>query len=187
MMLISVPGKYNVVRYGVVRYEIHKGFSLIELLLVIAVLGISLTVITPNLARNHSEILNDESLRLVSLLNYASDASISTGRPLLWEQTPGGYRFLERDEHLDIWKPALETYVLRERQLPEKIHIESASNQYGSTRRVFFSAGGVSSPYAIMLSNGEQKKLISGNLIGQASLQAPSLQPTSLQAMDNQN
>ena len=164
------------------RYEIHKGFSLIELLLVIAVLGISLTVITPNLVRNHSDILNDEALRLVSLLNYASDASISTGRPLLWEQTPTGYRFLQRDESLDIWKPALEANVLRERQLPEKIYIESASNQYGNTRRVLFSAGGVSSPYAIMLSNGEQKKLISGNLIGQASLHA-----TSLQAMDDQN
>ena len=164
------------------EYEVQKGFSLIELLLVIAVLGISLTVITPNLGRNHQEILNDEALRLVSLLNYASDESISTGRPLVWEQTASGYRFLQRDERLDIWKPALEIYVLRARQLPEKIHIESASNQYGDTRRVFFSAGGVSTPYTIMLSNGDQTKLISGNLIGQASLQA-----TSLQAMDNQN
>ena len=150
----------------------QKGFSFIELLLLIAVMGISLSVVSANLGQNNRDILNDEVLRLVSLLNYASDESISTGRPLLWEQTENGYRFLQRDENLDIWKPALEAYVLRARQLPEKIYIESAQNQYGKTRVVFFSASGVSSPYTIKMSNGEQRQIISGNLIGQASVQA---------------
>lgn len=150
----------------------QKGFSFIELLLLIAVMGISLSVVSANLGQNNRDILNDEVLRLVSLLSYAGDESISTGRPLLWEQTENGYRFLQRDENLDIWKPVLETYVLRARQLPEKIYIESAQNQYGKTRVVFFSASGVSSPYTIMMSNGEQTTIISGNLIGQASFQA---------------
>jgi len=150
---------------------VQKGFSLIELLLLTVIVGISLSVVTANLGSDNRDVLNDEALRLVSLLNYASDTSISTGRPLVWEQTPSGYRFLQRDENLDIWKPSLDPHVLKDRQLPEKIHIDSAHNQYGNIRAIFFASSGVNQPFTIIMSNGEERKMISGNLLGQAHMQ----------------
>ena len=57
MMLTSVHG----------TYKRGHGFTLIEMMLVILVFGISLAMVIPNLSKNHDQVLLEEGNRLTAL------------------------------------------------------------------------------------------------------------------------
>ncbi len=163
MMLTSVHGAYR---------GAH-GFTLVEILLVMLVIAISLAMVVPNLTKSHEQILLDEGNRLTALLSYANDVSTSTGHAIAWDQTPAGYRFLERDQNLNVWKPLLDDASLRERILPESVQIEYVLEQGKSAdqlAKVIMNPSGVQAPFEIGLHNDSQHIKVIGNLIGQISM-----------------
>jgi len=154
-------------------YKGAHGFTLIEMMLVILVVGISLTMVMPNLSKNHDQVLLEEGNRLAALLNYATDISTSTGHAIAWDQTAAGYRFLERDQELKVWKPLLDDVSLRERFLPESVKIEYVAEQGRQAHqyaKVIINPSGVKAPFVIDLHNENQHIKVSGNLIGQVTI-----------------
>jgi general secretion pathway protein H len=70
-----------------------RGYTLVELLVVIAVIGIAAGVVTLSLRGDDARRLAEEGDRLAALFRMAqSDARVS-GRPVLWQADLAGYRF----------------------------------------------------------------------------------------------
>lgn len=69
------------------------GFTLIELLITIAIIGISVGLISLSLRGDESRQLREEGERLGALFRMASSDARTGGRPLLWQADLSGYRF----------------------------------------------------------------------------------------------
>lgn len=155
------------------RYKGKRGFTLIEVMLVILVVGISLAMVVPNFNKNNDQVLDEEGHRLVALLHYATEFATSTGRAIAWDQTGSGYRFLERDQDLNVWKPLMDDATLRGRNLPESVHIDNVvgqGSQANQSTKVIMNPSGVQAPFEIGLHNESRRIKVAGNLIGQITM-----------------
>lgn len=70
-----------------------RGFTLIELLVVVAIIAIASAGVSFALRDSGATQLEREAQRLAALLESARAHSRSTGVPVLWSPTEGGFRF----------------------------------------------------------------------------------------------
>jgi general secretion pathway protein H len=84
------------------RASAHRGFTLIEVVVVLFVLTIVLGFVGVRLTRDEGDLLRDEGRRLALVLQNAQQQAILEGRPYAFALTPEGYRFLglDRENHL---------------------------------------------------------------------------------------
>ena len=158
--------------------RLESGFTLLEMMFVILIIGISLGLITPHFMKNEEDVLKDESVRIVSLMEYASDAASSQGHWLAWIPTNGGYRFLQLDENKNIWQPITSDDVLRERKLPEGMTIAAANNKQTAlsiNSMITLSPSGIQSPFQIEIAIAKTRRIIKGNILGKAEILNPNL------------
>lgn len=76
----------------------RRGFTLIEILVVIAILGIAAAAVALSVSRSDGRLLQEETARLGALFRIAQDEARVTGRTLVWEADLEGYRFRLLDE-----------------------------------------------------------------------------------------
>jgi len=98
------------------------GFTLLELLVVILVIGIIVSFASLSIGQHASRSLRDEAERIHSLLRLAGEEAVLQGRELAMEFNSRGYLFvtLEGGE----WLPVEEDRLFRERELPDDLHIK---------------------------------------------------------------
>jgi general secretion pathway protein H len=150
-----------------------SGFTLLELLVVMVVTGISLSLVMPSLMKNDDDVLNEESTRLIALIEYAADTATSRGVWLAWSPTADGYRFLQLDDDKNIWQPIIADEVLRERHLPDGYKLMASTQQKTNllpNALLRLSPSGIHTPFQISLIFGENKRIIQGNLLGNVNL-----------------
>jgi general secretion pathway protein H len=70
-----------------------RGFTLIELLVVVAIIAIATAGVSFALRDSEATQLEREAQRLAALLESARAQSRSTGVPVRWYATPGGFKF----------------------------------------------------------------------------------------------
>ena len=70
-----------------------RGFTLIELLVVVAIIAIATAGVSFALRDSEATQLEREAQRLAALLESARAQSRSTGVPVRWFATPGGFQF----------------------------------------------------------------------------------------------
>jgi general secretion pathway protein H len=70
------------------------GFTLLELLVVIVILGIAAGVVSLSVAPVEERRMAEDIDRLVALLKLAHDEALVTGRDITWEADATGYRFV---------------------------------------------------------------------------------------------
>ncbi len=158
-----------------------SGFTLLELMVVLVIVGISLGLVTPKLMKNDDDVLKEEATRLVALMEYAADAASSQGHWLAWMPTDAGYRFLQRNEEKNIWQPIITDEVLRERKLPEAVRILAANRQQAAVSvngLIALSPSGIQAPFQIELATGKTRRVIRGNLLGKVEMLNPDLAVT---------
>lgn len=182
MMPTSVLGRISLGKASLLQSKpkqsrhLVAGFTLLELMVVLVIVGISLGLVTPNFMKNDDDMLKEESMRLVALMEYAADTASSQGHWLAWSQTASGYRFLQRDEDKNIWQPITTDEVLRERKLPEGMRIATANNQQAVTNvssMITLSPSGIQSPFKIELIAGKTRRVVRGNILGKVEMLNP--------------
>ena len=148
------------------------GFTLLEIMVVLVIIGISLGLVTPRLMKNNDDILKEESMRLSALMEYAADTAASRGAWLAWSPTTQGYRFLQHDDDKNIWQPINTDDVLRERQLAEGMHLKATLQQQSIATNglIPFAPSGIHAPFQIELTLGEKKRVIQGDLLGKVNI-----------------
>ena len=75
----------------------ERGFTLLELLVVVAILGIAAGVVSLSVSPSDDRLVVEEAERLAALFRLAQDEARITARPLTWEADTRGYRFVGRD------------------------------------------------------------------------------------------
>jgi general secretion pathway protein H len=100
-----------------------RGFTLLELLVVVAIVAIMVGLAGAQLMRSPGEAVREESERLALLLQAAREEAILQGRVFAFGAGRDAYRFLrlERDGKLRIAK---DDELLRPRRLPAGVAIE---------------------------------------------------------------
>jgi len=74
-----------------------RGFSLLELLVVIVILGVTAGMVSLSVAPSEERLVATEMDRLAALFRLAQSESRVSGRPLVWKADGLGYRFLAGD------------------------------------------------------------------------------------------
>lgn len=98
-----------------------RGFTLLELLVVVLIIGITLALVVPVLDPGGDRVLEEEGRRLAALLRLATEEAVLEGREFAVELSPDGYRFLRLESQ--GWQ-ALSDSLLRPRQLPTGLQLE---------------------------------------------------------------
>jgi len=107
----------------------RAGFTLIEILVVIALLGIAAAVVALSVSSSDARLVREEAARLAALFRIAQDEARVTGRAMVWEADVKGYRFRPLDEAAERdWNDE----ILRERAWPFEVHsIEGSRILFG--------------------------------------------------------
>lgn len=99
------------------------GFTLIELMVVIFIIGIVASFATLSVGQSQTRVLQDEVKRLQSLLTLGSDEAVLQSEEFAIEVYRNGYRFmhLEQMEQEWAWQPVRDNAIFRARCFPEGV------------------------------------------------------------------
>jgi general secretion pathway protein H len=159
----------------------QRGFTLLELLVVLMIIGIIVSMATLSVGGNETRTLRDEAQRLSALLELASQQSMLKGVELALRFEDNGYSFFFFDG--EKWQPLEDDGPLRERELPQEISVsasiegeETKQDLFGEDQpsQIWILSSGEMSPFVITLKleNGPSYQL-SGDLLGALKLEGP--------------
>ncbi len=103
-----------------------SGFTLIEILVVLVVMGITLGLAAVQLMPDSRAVLRDEAQRLALLLENAGMEARASGRPLAWSAEKGGYLFWNKNDYGE-WVRIDNDELFGVRTLPDGIAIAEVS------------------------------------------------------------
>ena len=145
-----------------------RGFTLIEILVVLVIVGVMLALVSLNLAPDDGRILQTEGQRLALLLEQARDEAISSGQEIAWSSEKESYRFWRKDKK-DEWVASSEDELFRERNWPpgvQLLEVRINRNPAPSNQRLVFSPAGLNAPFQLALGLGEQRIWVNGGGMG---------------------
>ena len=156
------------------------GFTLVELLVVLVVLGIAASLVAANLGGDERRDIQREAKRLAGALEHAAALAQWTSETLGVSAEGRGYRFWRRDAN-DRWAPFAGDEVLAARALPAGLTVAPTSYAGAPVPAdaiLPFRASGRNEPYALTLASPAGNIVISAdplNRVGFAPLtSAPS-------------
>ncbi len=147
--------------------HLPQGFTLLELLVVMVIVGITLGAVSFNAMPSERQVLQNDAQRIALLLQSARDEAIVRDRPIAFEADPDGYRFLifENNE----WLPLKQDDLLRERKFkrtPVILTITPPSADQTTPLRIIFGREPVSTPFVMTLAVGDNQVAIRADGIG---------------------
>lgn len=102
----------------------QRGFTLVEILVVVVIIGIMLTVVTLSAGLAHGDReLETERDRLIALMDHLRDQAALQNREYGLRCVTGGYQFLAYDARERLWTQG-DDDLLRPRELPDGIEIK---------------------------------------------------------------
>lgn len=138
-----------------------RGFTLLELLVTIAIIGLGTAAVALSLRGGESRRLQEEGARLGALFRIAQDEARISGRALVWEADLEGYRFrpLVREPGAREWRDEL----LRARSWPFAVsRIDGA--------RVVFGREPMLEPATVRIATAERELRLALDALGNLSL-----------------
>ena len=103
-----------------------RGFTLIEIMVVMVIIGIIMSMAVLSINLNQSTILEDEVNRLRSLTRMASEEAVMQGEELAVQMHVNGYQFLRllQTEEAWQWEPIDNDDLFKPRCFPEGLHMK---------------------------------------------------------------
>ena len=143
------------------------GFTLLELLVVMVIVGITLGMVSFNAMPSERQALQSDAQRIALLLQLARDEAIVRNRPIAFEAEAEGYRFLLREDN--VWQVIQHDDLLRERKFkrtPVTYSINPPSPELDAALRIIFGREPVSPPFVLTLAVGDAQVAIRADGIG---------------------
>jgi general secretion pathway protein H len=143
-----------------------RGFTLLELLVVLVIAGIMLGVVSFNAMPGRRQALQNEAQRIAVLLQTAREEAIVRNRPIAFEVDQYRYRFWIRNDN--EWAPVTQDDILRERdfkQAPLAISVNPPPPGNGPLR-VVFGREPVDKPFVLTLASGDASVAVRADGIG---------------------
>jgi general secretion pathway protein H len=147
----------------------QKGFTLVELLVVLVVIGITLGVTMVQLMPDNRAVLRQEAQRLALLLENAELEAQSSGRSLAWSGEASHYRFWKKNDYNE-WIRIEDNTLFRSRDLPEGIRISQTTVEERTIKpgdRLSLSAHSIALPFHISIGNQYGNASIIGKSTGE--------------------
>jgi general secretion pathway protein H len=157
----------NIIQPPVSSRPQARGFTLIEILVVLVILSIVAASVSIAFTRDENALLTETSERLALLLQSAHDDAILTGKPIAWSEEGGSYQFWR--PHKDDWKKIEADELFYQRPLPERIRlIELRVNNslLKPGELLVFAPGGLATPFEATLGFGQARSKIQGDAAG---------------------
>lgn len=148
-----------------------SGFTLMELLLVIAIAGITLGLASLSLGPNDARALQDDARRIAALMQLADDEAILRDRAILFEADAQRYRFLIRQQ--GAWSPMSGDELLRARMFsrpPVSLSVVPDNGSKGIVR-IVFEPRPIGTPFALKLSSRTATAGIRADGLGQYAVE----------------
>lgn len=155
-----------------------RGFTLIELVVVMLILTIVLGMVGVRLTRGHGDLVRDEARRLTLVLQNAQQQAILEGRPYAFALTPEGYQFLQLDASGRL-VPIKADELLTPRTLPAAMTIGPLKPRAETTGRpdlILFDPSGEFPAFDLVLAIGEVVWYVQGQNDGRVH-SSPFLEP----------
>lgn len=132
--------------------RLGRGFTLLELLVVLVIVGITMGAIAVNAIPDEGQRLRNESQRIALLMQLARDEAILRNRPIAFESSSMGYRFLIRNDN-NRWE-VLRDELLRPRDFPNppvSLTITPSAAGEANPLRIVFGREPVDKPFVLTL------------------------------------
>ncbi|MEW6024240.1 MAG: GspH/FimT family pseudopilin [Pseudomonadota bacterium] len=154
------------------------GFTLVEILVVMVIIGITLGMASLNAIPSPRQDLDNEAKRLTLLLQIARDEAIVRNREVAFEATPERYRFMVRNE--TGWTAMNQDDLLRERPFrnaPLRLLLDPPIANTGSASndllRITFGREPVHKPFRLTIANGNYSVAIQADGVGHFTVVDP--------------
>jgi len=145
-----------------------RGFTLIEVLVVVLIIGIVIGMVGLQVSGSEQRAVRDESERLALLMQHAQEEAILRARPIVFESSADGYRFSTPAADGKL-APMESDLVLHPRSLPPALHIaavEIDGTRAGETARILISPTGEVVPFSIVFEQGKARWQVLGTADG---------------------
>lgn len=164
----SIVNKQLSQSQGVPAFWRARGFTLLELLVVLVIAGLLLGMVAFNAMPGPRKALENEAQRIALLFQLARDEAIVRNRPIAFEAEAERYRFLIRDN--DKWQSLPQDDLLREREFqraPIALAISPAVvAAQTDPLRIVFGREPVDKPFVLTMSFGNVSASIHADGIG---------------------
>jgi len=145
-----------------------RGFTLIEMLVVLMIVGVALAMVSVNFAPDNRQALENEARRLALLFEQARDEAVTSARAIAWSGDNTGYQFSRRNAEWN-WATIADEQIFRPRELPEPVKLADLrvnESKVGPDERLIFSPSGFNAPFALALAAGSERLTITGDAGG---------------------
>ena len=150
----------------------QSGFTLIEMLVVLLIMGIFVGLVTTITQPDDHAMLELEAQRLARLLDLAATKSRLTGRPTAWTADAHSYRFWQFSEDA-FWTEILDDDTLRARALPQDmaiLRLDVENRKSTDQMRLEFTPYGQPVAFSLQMGLGDARETVVGSPIGEVSV-----------------